>query len=108
MEKSSLYRTKAFNARFKEKGGDILNGIKLQPETNKLLTEIVNSTGLSRTKIINHAIGLYAKLYDLELNDKILTMDETAYLLRSEVNAKHLLDSLEQVNHNQLNKLKND
>lgn len=65
MKKTSTNRVNLFNINYKNKGGDILNGIKIKPDVNDDLKKLVSETGLSKTQIVNNSIEIYKKLYSL-------------------------------------------
>lgn len=69
---TSTSRVNLFNIKYKSRGGDILHGIKINPDVNKELKELVNETGLSKTKIINNSIMIYKKFYLLDPSNELL------------------------------------
>lgn len=72
MKETSTSRVNLFNIKHKSRGGDILHGIKINPDVNKELKELVNETGLSKTKIINNSIMIYKKFYLLDPSNELL------------------------------------
>lgn len=78
MKKTSTNRVNLFNINYKNKGGDILNGIKIKPDVNDDLKKLVSETGLSKTQIVNNSIEIYKKLYSLgyskELFDTLVSL----------------------------------
>ena len=72
VKETSTSRVNLFNIKHKSRGGDILHGIKINPDVNKELKELVNETGLSKTKIINNSIMVYKKFYLLDPSNELL------------------------------------
>lgn len=72
VKETSTSRVNLFNIKHKGRGGDILHGIKINPDVNKELKELVNETGLSKTKIINNSIMIYKKFYLLDPSNELL------------------------------------
>ncbi|MFQ1018155.1 hypothetical protein [Gilliamella sp. BG7] len=54
---TSTKRVILFNSKLKQQGGDVLNGIRLTPESNASMISIsLRTKGWSKTKIINYLL----------------------------------------------------
>lgn len=69
-ENLNAKRVNRANSKLKRSGGSVLNGVRLQPESNIYLFKLTTSLGLSRTEIVNRAIVYYGEKQEVDNKSK--------------------------------------